>query len=173
MRKRPSRTHRFPEALSFGVVPFPLGTLYLVFSDDIICGVSFSVPPLRRRPCPRGVARQFNAYFAGALRTFELRIGFLAGTDFQRRVWEGLLEIPYGENRSYGWLAQRVGAPRGQRAVGQALGANPLPVVLPCHRVVRADGLLGGFSGGSAVKAFLIGLEQCHMRRSLPEGEPV
>ena len=81
------------------------------------------------------------------------------GTPFQRDVWRALLEIPRGETRSYRWVAERVGRPRAVRAVGQAVGANPLPIVVPCHRVVRSDGSLGGFGGGLAMKKRLLNLE--------------
>ncbi|NPB09140.1 MAG: methylated-DNA--[protein]-cysteine S-methyltransferase [Thermodesulfobacteria bacterium] len=80
------------------------------------------------------------------------------GTPFQLKVWEALCEIPYGETRTYGWLAQRIGRPRAFRAVGRALGDNPLPIFIPCHRIVGVHGL-GGFSGGLEVKRFLLRLE--------------
>ncbi|HLH28001.1 MAG TPA: methylated-DNA--[protein]-cysteine S-methyltransferase, partial [Acidimicrobiales bacterium] len=89
------------------------------------------------------VAEQLGAYFAGELTTFDLPLR-LQGTGFQVAVWQALREIPYGETVSYAELARRVGSPRGVRAVGQANGRNPIAVVVPCHRVVAADGSLGG-----------------------------
>jgi methylated-DNA-[protein]-cysteine S-methyltransferase len=80
-------------------------------------------------------------------------------TDFQRRVWNAMRKIPYGETRSYKWLAQKVGDSRKARAVGQACGSNPLPILIPCHRVIREDGGLGGFSAGLHIKRKLLKLE--------------
>ncbi|MGW8273234.1 MAG: methylated-DNA--[protein]-cysteine S-methyltransferase [Thermodesulfovibrionales bacterium] len=153
-----------PDSLRFDAVTSPLGTIYLIFSEEVLYGVTLVMPSLIRRPCPRGMARQVHAYFSGESRRFNLKTGFLVGTDFQRRVWRALLDIPYGQTRSYGWLARRLGSPCGQRAVGQALAANPLPIVLPCHRVVRVDGTFGGFSLGARVKAFLISLELSNLQ---------
>jgi len=84
------------------------------------------------------------------------RIGFRGGTPFQQAVWRALLEIPRGETRSYAWVARRVGRPGAARAVGQAVGANPLPLLVPCHRVVASDGGLGGFGGGLEMKRALL-----------------
>jgi methylated-DNA-[protein]-cysteine S-methyltransferase len=100
-------------------------------------------------------AQQLREYFAGTRRTFDLPLE-LEGTDFQRRAWLGLAEIPYGETRSYGEQARRLGVPRAARAVGAANGANPLPIVLPCHRLIGADGSLTGFGGGLDVKRWLL-----------------
>lgn len=82
-----------------------------------------------------------------------------AGTKFQRKVWRALQRIPYGETRSYAWVAAAIGHPKALRAVGRACGANPLPLIIPCHRVVAANGALGGFSGGLAWKRRLLALE--------------
>lgn len=101
---------------------------------------------------------QLDAYFAGARTAFDLPF-VLGGTPFRERVWRALAEIPYGETRSYGWLAARLGAPGASRAVGSANGANPLPILLPCHRVIGATGALTGFGGGIETKRFLLDLE--------------
>lgn len=98
---------------------------------------------------------QLRAYFAGELTRFELPLRF-AGTAFQNAVWSGLCAIPYGETVSYGQLARRIGRPTASRAVGAANGANPLPIVVPCHRVVGADGSLTGFGGGIETKRYLL-----------------
>ena len=82
-----------------------------------------------------------------------------SGTDFQRKVWSTLRKIPRGQTRSYAWLAQQVGKPKATRAVGAACGANPIPVVIPCHRVIASDGSLGGFGGGLPIKRRLLQLE--------------
>lgn len=103
--------------------------------------------------------RELEEYFAGARREFEVRVR-LVGSEFQRRVWGELLKIPYGVTISYGELARRVGSPTGVRAVAQAVGANPISVIVPCHRVVGADSRLTGYSGGLAAKRYLLGLEQ-------------
>ena len=101
--------------------------------------------------------RQLDEYFAGKRRRFDLPLA-PAGTDFQRRVWRALLEIPYGEAISYGELARRVGKPRAARAVGAANGANPIAIIIPCHRVVGASGI-GGYAGGLNIKRHLLSLE--------------
>lgn len=106
-----------------------------------------------------GYAEELERYFAGAITRFQVPTDILIGTEFQRRVWQALAGIPYGETRSYKWLAQQVGQPRGYRAVGLANGANPLPIVVPCHRVVNTGGQLGGYGGGLAMKRALLRLE--------------
>ena len=103
-------------------------------------------------------ARQLRAYFAGALREFELPLD-IEGTDFQKRVWGEVAAIPYGETRSYLQIAQALGSPRAVRAVGAANGANPVPIVVPCHRVIGARGKLVGYGGGLAMKKRLLELE--------------
>jgi methylated-DNA-[protein]-cysteine S-methyltransferase len=104
------------------------------------------------------VLRQLDAYFAGRRRTFDLRLE-PAGTAFQRRVWRGLLTIPFGETLSYGALAARLGRGAHPRAVGMANGRNPIPIVIPCHRVIGADGRLTGYGGGLDRKRRLLALE--------------
>jgi methylated-DNA-[protein]-cysteine S-methyltransferase len=108
---------------------------------------------------------QLGEYFAGRRTTFDLPLG-PRGTEFQRHVWTTLAGIPYGETISYAQLAARVGKPTAMRAVGAANGRNPLPIVLPCHRVIGADGSLTGFGGGLPTKQFLLQLEG-----ALPRGE--
>ena len=102
---------------------------------------------------------QLEAYFAGGLREFDLVLA-PRGTDFQLSVWRALDEIPYGETTSYGALAARIGRPSAFRAVGAANGANPLPIVLPCHRVIGSNGALVGFGGGLEVKEALLDAER-------------
>ena len=102
-----------------------------------------------------GVFGQLHAYFAGELTRFDLPLRF-NGTDFQNRVWKALCEIPFGETISYGELASRIGKPTASRAVGGANGANPLPIVVPCHRVIGSDKSLTGFGGGVDIKRFLL-----------------
>jgi methylated-DNA-[protein]-cysteine S-methyltransferase len=105
------------------------------------------------------VTEQLREYFQGRRRTFDVPLA-PRGTEFQRRVWNALERIPYGETISYGELARRIGQPNASRAVGLANGANPLPVIVPCHRVIGADGTLTGFGGGLAVKRKLLALER-------------
>ncbi len=102
--------------------------------------------------------RQLAEYFAGERREFALRLA-PEGTPFERSVWDELLSIPFGETRSYGEIAQAIGRPGAARAVGRANGANPIPIVVPCHRVIGADGSLTGFGGGLAAKSHLLELE--------------
>jgi len=103
--------------------------------------------------------RQLRAYFQGELREFELPLD-LAGTEFQLRVWRELTRIPYGETRSYQEMARAIGAPKAVRAVGAANGANPIAIVVPCHRVIGAGGKLVGYGGGLPLKRRLLSLER-------------
>jgi methylated-DNA-[protein]-cysteine S-methyltransferase len=105
------------------------------------------------------VCRELGAYFAGRLTRFETPVA-PQGTPFQQRVWAALCEIPYGTTTSYSALARRIGAEKAVRAVGAANGANPIAIVVPCHRVIGADGSLTGFGGGLPVKRALLDLEQ-------------
>jgi O-6-methylguanine DNA methyltransferase len=102
--------------------------------------------------------RQLRAYFGGELRQFDLPLD-LRGTDFQLRVWRELESIPYGETRSYSQIAAAIGAPQAVRAVGAANGANPIPIVVPCHRVIGSGGKLVGYGGGLPLKKRLLELE--------------
>jgi methylated-DNA-[protein]-cysteine S-methyltransferase len=102
---------------------------------------------------------QLDAYFAGERREFDLELD-LVGTNFQRRVWEALLTIPYGETRSYGYIAEQIGSPGAFRAVGLANGRNPIGIIVPCHRVIGANGSLIGYGGGLERKRTLLELER-------------
>jgi methylated-DNA-[protein]-cysteine S-methyltransferase len=104
--------------------------------------------------------RRFKDYFSGRRAEFPDKLDLQGSTDLQRKVWEAARQIPHGETRSYAWIARRIGNPAAARAVGQALGKNPLPIIIPCHRVVASDGSLGGFSGGLAMKKRLLALEK-------------
>ncbi|BBY96570.1 methylated-DNA--[protein]-cysteine S-methyltransferase [Mycolicibacterium fallax] len=107
---------------------------------------------------PDAVA-QLAAYFAGELQEFDLPME-LAGTDFQRRVWAALTTIPYGQTRSYGQIAEQIGSPQASRAVGLANGHNPISIIVPCHRVIGANGSLTGYGGGLDRKKTLLALER-------------
>jgi methylated-DNA-[protein]-cysteine S-methyltransferase len=102
---------------------------------------------------------RFKTYFKGGKMAFPDQLDLSGATPFQRKVWEITRLIPYGETRSYTWVAEQVNKPRAARAVGQALARNPLPIIIPCHRVVTIEGKLGGFSGGVEIKKRLLNLE--------------
>ena len=104
------------------------------------------------------VISQLEGYFAGELKDFDLPLAPV-GTEFQQTVWEALTEIPYGETWSYGQLAKHIGRPKAYRAVGAANGLNPIPVIIPCHRVIGSNGKLTGFGGGIKTKEYLLNLE--------------
>jgi methylated-DNA-[protein]-cysteine S-methyltransferase len=141
------------------VVDTPIGPIGLVASETALEAVLFDGSRMRPEgasPILDDAARQLDAYFAGDLIAFDLPLE-LRGTEFQRGCWLALASIPYGQTVSYGEQARRLGlGPDAARAVGAANGRNPLPIVLPCHRVVGADGSLTGFGGGLATKRFLL-----------------
>jgi methylated-DNA-[protein]-cysteine S-methyltransferase len=112
--------------------------------------------------------RQLQAYFAGELENFNLPLA-PEGTPFQKEVWQRLCDISYGQTISYGELARRIGNPKASRAVGLANGSNPIPIVIPCHRVIGSNGKLTGYGGGLPIKEKLLALER-HQRRLLPLG---
>jgi methylated-DNA-[protein]-cysteine S-methyltransferase len=138
--------------------------LRLVASASGIRAIEFDAGPVPE--CPRNdrnpllleAARQLLAYFAGRLREFCLPLD-IEGTDFQKRVWGQVAAIPYGETRSYLQISTALGSPQAVRAVGAANGANPVPIVVPCHRVIGAKGKLVGYGGGLAMKRRLLELE--------------
>ena len=103
--------------------------------------------------------KRLKVYFSGHRITFPDKLDLSRATHFQREVWEITRLIPYGETRSYAWVAEQIKKPQAVRAVGQALGKNPLPIIVPCHRVVASDGKLGGFGGGIEMKRYLLSLE--------------
>jgi methylated-DNA-[protein]-cysteine S-methyltransferase len=145
----------------------PIGRLLLTGDEAGLRGISFqsgihtaaveSEWERSEEPFQEAIA-QLDAYFAGRLRRFDLALA-PRGTPFQRDVWSALTRIPYGETVSYSELASRIGRPAATRAVGAANGRNPLPIVIPCHRVIGADGSLTGFGGGLPIKRRLLELE--------------
>ncbi len=126
--------------------------------ESLLAGENSVKRHLRRT---RKVRRQLERYFSGKLFTFDLELA-PEGSVFQRQVWQALQEIPYGETRTYGEVASSMGQPSSTRAVGGANGANPIPIVIPCHRVLGSDGSLTGFGGGLAAKKLLLLLEARH-----------
>ena len=149
-------------AIGPGTVDLPPGTAAVTAttSGEATGGAPAFVSPPRGARLSAGAIlaaarRQLDEYFAGRRRTFVLPLS-VAGTEFDRRVWEALSGVAYGVTVTYGQLARSIGEPRAARAVGAALGRNPLAVVVPCHRVVAAAGGLGGFGGGPARKRWLL-----------------
>lgn len=148
----------------------PLGDLTLVAQHGALVALHWPDDPDSPAETPAGdavleaAARQLAEYFAGQRQAFELPLrpaaGGSQGTPFQRLVWAQLCRIPFGQTASYRALAEAIGRPNAARAVGAANGRNPLPIVVPCHRVVGSGGSLTGFSGGLAVKRRLLALEQ-------------
>jgi methylated-DNA-[protein]-cysteine S-methyltransferase len=145
----------------------PVGPLLLAGTAQALALVHFQAGPRPLRPAKEWchgaepfvrVQAQLAEYFCGARRTFELPLA-PQGTPFQLKVWRALCAIPYGETLSYGELARQLGLVNGARAVGLANGANPLPIVVPCHRVIGSDGTLTGFGGGLHIKRSLLALE--------------
>jgi O-6-methylguanine DNA methyltransferase len=140
----------------------PVGTLYLIFNRKSLIGVSLKKPArmaLKRGSAPNGFVQELKNYFKGANAGFSQKIAFVTGTDFEKRVWSCLRDIPFGETKTYKWIAEKIDNPSATRAVGRALSKNPLPIVLPCHRVIESDGSIGGFSSGVDVKRRLLDLE--------------
>lgn len=148
----------------------PIGRLLLVADEDGLRQIDFPGPDQEarieagwrrdRRFLERAIA-QLDAYFAGDLTAFDLALA-ASGTPFRRKVWDELVRIPYGETISYGELARRIRQPSASRAVGLANGANPLPIVVPCHRVIGSNGQLTGFGGGLPIKRWLLDHERRH-----------
>ena len=146
----------------------PIGLLLLAGDENGIRLISFPTGSRARSAEPGWqedaapfveAVRQLGAYFAGELQEFDLSLA-PQGTPFQLAVWQALRRIPYGETVSYGAIAEAVGRPSASRAVGAANGANPLPIVVPCHRVIGSTGKLTGFGGGLDTKAALLALER-------------
>jgi methylated-DNA-[protein]-cysteine S-methyltransferase len=152
---------------SFGYAPTPLGRVLVITAGDELTGLHFDGHARAPRVAGRAsassrvlnaVAEQLAEYFQGARTRFELQLRF-DGTPFQTAVWSALLEIPYGQTSTYGALAARIGRPLAARAVGAANGQNPISIVVPCHRLIGADGDLTGYGGGIERKRSLLELE--------------
>lgn len=148
----------------------PIGDLLLAGDPDALCVVGFPDGAMRREPDPAWIwsekpfhraCEQLHAYFAGELQDFDLPLR-PQGTGFQLRVLEELRKIPYGTTTSYGEVARRIGRPKAVRAVGRANGRNPIPIIIPCHRVIGSTGKLTGFGGGLPTKEALLRLELEH-----------
>lgn len=164
MRMTKDRTYYYKTVSS------PLGNLQLVATDRGVAAILWENDPPQRVRLPALVKnnqhpvlleteQQLKDYFAGKRRDFTLPFDF-AGTEFQQQVWKALLSIPCGKTSSYGKIARQIGRPKASRAVGAAIGRNPVSILVPCHRVIGSNGRLTGFAGGLAAKAHLLELER-------------
>ena len=150
----------------------PIGPLLLVADDSGLREIRFAKNGQPAKPDREwkkdssafsATKRQLTDYFGGKLETFDLAV-CPQGTDFQQSVWSELCKIPYGDTISYGELARRVGNPNASRAVGLANGSNPIPIIIPCHRVIGSNGKLTGYGGGLDIKEKLLALEKRQLR---------
>ncbi|MFH0816405.1 MAG: methylated-DNA--[protein]-cysteine S-methyltransferase [Methanobacteriota archaeon] len=147
----------------FAVIPSGEGKTFVAATEKGICKLHWPDSPELRRRVEKNydcvlvedpdrfekVRRQLDEYHAGKRKEFDLSIDFVVGTDFQKRIWKLMLKIPYGKTRTYGWMAEHADSPRGCRAAGQAIHNNPIPIIVPCHRVVGKDGSMTGYGGPS------------------------
>lgn len=170
-------TSRLENRLIYDISLSPLGLIYILFVNDALAGIIFSdetektqqdillkIKGFKKGKVPESFRQQLSDYFEGKLKNFDQEIIFLKGTDFERSVWLALREIPYGETRTYKWLAQKIGSTKAVRAAGKALSKNPIPIVLPCHRVIESNGSIGGYSSGIERKRRLLYLEYFNMK---------
>ncbi|MGO2118348.1 MAG: methylated-DNA--[protein]-cysteine S-methyltransferase [Fusobacterium sp.] len=143
----------------------PLGEFLIVHSDEEVLGLKFLNKnekddiKEKKNKFSENITLQLNEYFSGARKSFDLKLS-LTGTNFQKKVWEALGNIPYGETKSYKEIAIEVGSPKAFRAVGSANNKNPIPIIIPCHRVIGKNGKLVGFAGGLDLKEKLLQLEK-------------
>lgn len=146
----------------FDVLETPLGIVYLVFRSSVLTRITFDRPRgiVFKSGGPAAVVKkELTEYFNEGRKDFSCETSFVEGSEFERQVWNTLKEVPYGETMTYKWLADRIGRPRAFRAVGNALGKNPIPIIFPCHRIIESDGSLGGYSSGTDIKRRLIEIE--------------
>jgi len=156
-------------SLSSKIIPSPIGRLRLIAGDEGLTAILWD----NDRPLPVHLAnlvenlahpillraeKELNEYFSRKRKAFTVTLD-IRGTHFQKQVWAALLAIPFGETRSYAQIANQVGNPKATRAVGAANGQNPIPIIVPCHRVIGANGKLTGFGGGLEIKDLLLSLE--------------
>ncbi len=140
----------------------PLGTLYLIFSGKNLCGIAFEKPShisFKKDSAPQEFIKELRLYFEGSYCGFSQKLTFISGTEFEREVWSALSLIPFGETRTYKWVAETIGRAGAVRAVGQALSKNPIPIVVPCHRVIESGGSIGGYALGVNTKVRLLEME--------------
>lgn len=154
-----------------GVIDSAVGPIRVTVTDDNLTGIHFCTDqPSSGDFVAREITEQLEEYFAGSRREFTLSVDLSATSNFTRRVLEATAEIPYGETRTYSDIASAIGQSGANQAVGNALGSNPVPIVIPCHRVIRADGSMGWFTGGPDIKRALLAIEDVHFpeQRLLP-----
>ena len=170
------------ETVGYRVIDSPLGSLWIAVGPKGVLAIHYGAEPSRSElarivraygpgvlPDMRrvdGVARELDQYFAGRRRSFDVAVDLTALTEFQRRVLRATAAVPFGDVSTYARVASRAGSDKAMRAAGQALGANPIPIVVPCHRILASDGTLGGYAGGLDAKRRLLSLE----RGAAPEG---
>ena len=168
-QQQPARQENRDATYAYKIIQSPVGDLRLIANDEALIAVNWEKRGSKgarfgtlvendKHPVLLETERQLKEYFQGKRKTFSLKLD-LIGTKFQKDVWEMLLAIPFGQTRSYADIARQLGNPRATRAVGAANGRNPIPIVVPCHRVIGASGKLTGFGGGLNVKAHLLELE--------------
>lgn len=161
-------------------VSTPVQTLVLTASDTHLVAISWVKEEYQRlrlpasapgldQPLLRKTAAQLDEYFAGIRRDFDIPLTFITGTPFQRRVWQELSAIPYGETRSYADIAAAIGNPKAVRAVGMANHHNPISIIIPCHRVIGKDGSLTGYAGGLDAKTWLLAQEKSSIQSTIPK----
>ena len=159
-------------SLSYKLIPSPIGKLKLVASDEGLVAILWENDRPRRvrladlvenpaHPMLLRTEKELNEYFSHKRKAFTVPLD-MRGTYFQKQVWEALLGIPFGETRTYGQLANQLGNPKATRAVGAANGRNPIAIIVPCHRVIGADGSLTGYGGGLPTKRWLLDHEAHH-----------
>ncbi len=124
-----------------------------ILSDRFNDAIKYSPAKLKSE------VKQINEYFSGKRKTFKMKL-YLHGTEFQKKVWSAIAEVKYGKTASYDWLSNRIKNPGALRAVGTACGKNPLPIVIPCHRIISKDGGIGGFGGGIPLKRIMLKIEK-------------
>jgi len=154
----------------YKIMKSPVGQLKLIADEQALMAILWENDNPKRvkfenllndetHPVLQETERQLQEYFSGNRQSFSLNLNF-RGTEFQKKVWQALLTIPFGQTRSYGEIAKQIGNPKASRPVGAANGRNPISIIAPCHRVIGASGKLTGFAGGLEVKAFLLDLEK-------------
>jgi methylated-DNA-[protein]-cysteine S-methyltransferase len=147
----------------------PVGAIYCVFEGPVLVELSIKDRPAHAAGFSgkaSALSNRFKAelddYFAGTLKKFVQRVKFIEGTAFQQKIWKALMEVPFGQTRSYRWIAGKAGSPAAARAAGQALSRNPLPIIVPCHRIISSNGSPGGYSSGVEIKQWLLRHEKGH-----------
>ncbi len=156
------RPNRSGHSDYYDIFPAPIGAIYLVFRTAFLIRISFDKPLeviLKQTRESEEARNELSEYFDSGRRDFSLKTAFVEGTEFEHEVWQALKEIPYAETRSYKWIADRIKNPHACRAVGNALGKNPIPIVFPCHRIIESDGSIGGYTPGVDIKRRLLEIE--------------